>query len=52
MKVFVGEGNWQVTLQAQTQQDGYVGDIVTVKNLKTKKLISGEVVGINEVALK
>jgi flagella basal body P-ring formation protein FlgA len=52
VKVFVGEGNWQVTLEAQTQQDGYVGDIVTVKNLQTKKLMSGEVVGVNEVALK
>jgi flagella basal body P-ring formation protein FlgA len=52
VKVFVGEGNWQVTLMARTQQDGYIGDIVTVKNIQTQKLISGEVVGQNEVALK
>jgi flagella basal body P-ring formation protein FlgA len=52
VKVYMGQGNWQVTMQARTEQDGYVGDIVTVKNLKTNKLISGEVVGPNEVALK
>jgi flagella basal body P-ring formation protein FlgA len=52
VRVISGEGDWQITLRAITEQDGFVGDRVNVRNIETKKILSGEVVGPGEVAIQ
>jgi flagella basal body P-ring formation protein FlgA len=52
VKVISGEGSWQVTLRAVTEQDGFVGDRVNIRNVNSKKIITGEVVGPGEVAIQ
>jgi flagella basal body P-ring formation protein FlgA len=49
VRVVIGDDNWQVTTQAMSEQDGYVGDTVNLKNLQSKKIISGRVVASGEV---
>jgi flagellar basal body P-ring formation protein FlgA len=52
VKVVTGAGQWQVSLQGITEQDGYVGDRVNVRNSQSKKLISGQVVAPGEVMVE
>ncbi len=52
VKVMVGDENWNVSIQAQTEQDGYVGDTVNLKNLQTNRTITGRVIGSGKVELK
>ncbi len=51
VRVTTGSGAWQISMQAKTEQDGFVGDYVNLRNLETNKLISGRVVapGVVEV---
>ena len=51
VRVTTGTGNWQISMQARTEQDGFVGDYVNLRNLQTNKLISGRVIapGLVEV---
>lgn len=49
VKVIVGDDQWQISTQAMTQQDGFVGDTINLKNLQTQKIITGRVVGLGEV---
>ncbi len=48
----VGEGSWQVSLEAVTESDGYIGDMINLKNRQSNKLLSGEVVGRGEVKIR
>lgn len=52
VRVQVGEGQWQVSLEAVTEQDGYVGDTVNLRNRQTNRMISGVVVSRGEVVIK
>lgn len=52
VKVIVGEGNWQISMQAMTEQDGFVGDTINVRNLQTKRILTGRVVGSGEVEVR
>lgn len=52
VKVTSGEGSWRVTLRAVTEQDGFVGDRVNIRNVNSKKLLTGEVVGPGEVVIQ
>lgn len=52
VQVHVGEGDFDVTLNAVAQQDAFIGDIVSLKNAKTNTTLTGEVVGQGEVELK
>jgi flagella basal body P-ring formation protein FlgA len=52
VQVHVGEGAFEVTLNAVAQQDAFIGDVVSLKNSKTNRLLTGEVVGQGEVELK
>ena len=52
VRAYVGEGEWQVTLEAVTEQDGYVGDTVNLRNRQSNRLISGEVVARGEVKIR
>lgn len=49
VQVKSGGEDWQVSMQAVTEQDGYVGDVISVRNIQTKKIITGEVVGPGEI---
>lgn len=50
--VVSGEDNWQITIQCKTEQDGFIGDTVNLRNLQTNKIISGRVVGRGEVEVQ
>ncbi len=52
VRVLTGEGNWQISTQAKTEQDGFVGDTVNLRNVQTNKMISGRVVGRGEVEVQ
>lgn len=52
VKVFVGEDNWQISLQAITEQDGFIGDIVNLRNLQTQRVMTGRVVRPGEVEIR
>ncbi|OFZ15433.1 MAG: flagella basal body P-ring formation protein FlgA [Bdellovibrionales bacterium RBG_16_40_8] len=52
VKIFVGEDNWQISMQARIEQDGFIGDTVNVRNLQTNRILSGRVVGAGEVQIK
>lgn len=52
VKAYIGEGDWQIVIQARTEQDGHIGDRINVRNLQTNHLISGEVVRPGEVMVK
>lgn len=47
-----GTSPWQVTLDAVTEQDGYVGDIVNVRNRQTNKVVSAQVVAPGKVVVQ
>lgn len=52
VKVFIGDSNWQVSTQGVTEQDGFIGDTVNVRNLQTRRVITGRVVGGGEVEVR
>jgi flagella basal body P-ring formation protein FlgA len=52
VRVVSGEGNWSVSVQAKTEQDGFLGDTVNLRNVQTNKLISGRVIGRGEVEVQ
>ncbi len=52
VRAHVGAGEWQVSLEAVTEQDGYVGDTVNLRNRSTNKMISGEVIARGEVQIR
>ena len=52
VRVFLNDAAWEVAVQAVTEQDGYIGDIVNLRNLTTNKIISGRVVGLGEVQIQ
>lgn len=52
VQVHSGGQDWKVTLQAVTEQDGYLGDVINVRNVQTKKVISGEVIAPGEIVAR
>lgn len=52
VRAIVGEGTWQVSLEAVTESDGYIGDMINLKNRQSNKLLSGEVIGRGEVKIR
>ena len=52
VKVSVGDENWQVSLQAVTEQDGFVGDTISLRNPQTNRLLTGKVVASGEVEIR
>lgn len=52
VRVTAGSDEWQVVLQAVTEQDAFVGDIINVRNVQSKKIITGEVVGPGQVVVR
>lgn len=52
VKVTIGDKQWEMSTQAITQQDGYIGDTINLKNMQTQKVITGRVIGDGEVTIK
>jgi flagella basal body P-ring formation protein FlgA len=52
VKVITGDKDWNISMSAKTEQDGFIGDTVSVRNLQTNKLISGRVIGRGEVEVQ
>ncbi len=46
------EGSWEVTLRVISEQDGYIGDLINMKNPTTNNKLVGQVVGQGEVELR
>jgi flagella basal body P-ring formation protein FlgA len=47
-----GEGDWEVSMTVVAQQDGYIGDVVNLKNPKTNAVLMGQVTGRGEAELR
>jgi flagella basal body P-ring formation protein FlgA len=46
------EGPWEVSVSMVAQQDGFVGDVINLKNMKTNNILMGQVTGRGEVELR
>lgn len=46
------EKGWEVSMSAVVQQDGFIGDMVNLKNARSGQTLVGQVTGIGEVELK
>jgi len=45
-------GAWEVTMNAVAQEDGFVGDVINLKNAKSNAVLMGQVTGQGEVDLR
>lgn len=52
VQVRTREAGWEVSMSLVSQQDAYLGDVVTLKNAKTGNSLTGEVVAPGEVELR
>jgi flagellar basal body P-ring formation protein FlgA len=53
VQVSTGDASgWQITLEAVTEQDGYVGDTVNVRNRQTNKVVSAQVTAPGKVVVQ
>ncbi len=52
IRVIKAEDAWAVSTQAVSEQDGFVGDRVTLRHPQTQRLLSGLVTGEGEVELR
>lgn len=51
VKLYVGKGGWEISMQGLADQDGSVGDTINVRNPKTSRVLTGLVRGVREVEL-
>ncbi len=52
MKVIAGDEELEVTVQALAEENGFVGDMIKLKNIETQKLISGKILEKGVVRLQ
>lgn len=52
VKVIIGENQWELSLTAVSQQNGQIGDTISVKSSSTKKIISGILTAPGEVTIR
>ena len=52
VKVSLGEGSWQVTVNAIMEDDGFIGDTVNLRNPQTNRKLTGRVTGQGEVEVR
>lgn len=52
VKVVTGSENWELSLRAIAEQDGYIGDYVKVRNIKSRQLMNGRVTAKGEVEIQ
>ena len=46
------EGSWEVSMRVISEQDGYIGDVINMRNPKTNNVLMGKVVRQGEVELR
>ena len=44
VKGTLGDDDFQISLNVEAQDSGYIGDVIKVKNLETQKLLSAVIV--------
>ena len=52
VKLVIGNEVFELSTLGQAEQDAFIGDTVNVKNLKTNKIVSGEVINKGEVKIE
>ncbi|MCB0412956.1 MAG: flagellar basal body P-ring formation protein FlgA [Bdellovibrionales bacterium] len=52
VNVMIGGSNWSVQLKGLALEDGYLGDVIKVKNIKTDKLFTAKVIGMGEAVVQ
>jgi len=52
VSIEVGAGDWSIKMKAIAEEDGYVGDVIKFRNIKTKKLLSGLVIEKGKVKVE
>lgn len=52
VNVKLGNASWSILVKARAEQGGVIGDRVSLRNLKTKKIINGLITGAGEVTVK
>ena len=52
VKILIGSEGWSLSMSGVAQMDGQVGEMISVKNPKTQKILSGRLVSDNEVRVE
>lgn len=52
VRVYSSSGAWELSVAAVAEKDAEVGDVITLKNPTTQRLLTGQVVGKGEVEIK
>lgn len=52
VRMAIADGGWEVILSGVAEQDGFVGDVVKIRNLKSNSLILATVTGRGEVKVE
>ena len=52
MKIILGDGTFEVSAQATAEQAGSVGEVIKIKTMDTKKLMSGTLIDLGVVKIE
>ncbi len=52
VKMVIGSEEWLLSMPGVAQMDGQVGDVISVKNAKTNKIVSAKITSENEVRVQ
>ncbi|MBT4761843.1 MAG: flagellar basal body P-ring formation protein FlgA [Bdellovibrionaceae bacterium] len=52
VRVKVGSSMWEISIDAQAEQSGYIGELVKMKNLQSGKMFSARVLGNGEAIVE
>ncbi|MGE5086664.1 MAG: flagellar basal body P-ring formation chaperone FlgA [Bacillota bacterium] len=52
VKAVIGDDSFEITVNMQAEDNGFVGDLIKVKNLETQKILSGQVTDKGVVKLQ
>lgn len=52
VKAMIADNSIEVTLQAQAEESGQIGDIIKIKNLDNNKILSAKITSDNQVEIK
>ncbi|MGZ6472206.1 MAG: flagellar basal body P-ring formation chaperone FlgA [Bdellovibrio sp.] len=52
VKAIIGDGSFEITANMQAEDNGFVGDLIKIKNLENQKILSGYVVEKGVVKLQ
>lgn len=52
MKALLGDDNFEISVNVQAEDNGFVGDLIRVKNMETQKILSGLIIDKGVVKLQ